>query len=47
MRRAARRDGPRTGEALTITPMEVASPKPECLVAVTTIALVSVPSDAV
>ena len=36
-----------TGKALTITPMEVASPKPECLVAVTTIALVSVPSDAV
>ena len=36
-----------TGDALTITPMKVASPKPECLVAVTTIALVSVPSDAV
>ena len=36
-----------TGAALTITPMKVASPTPECLVAVTTIALVSVPSDAV
>ena len=36
-----------TGAGLMITPMEVASPRQECLVAVTTIALVSVPSDAV
>jgi len=36
-----------SGSGLTITPTPVASPKQECLVAVTTIALVSVPSEAV
>jgi len=36
-----------TGDALTITPKEVASPLEECLVPVTTVALVAVDSGAV